>query len=391
MEMKVWVEGVARVVCGVSRTTSCQDVVISLAQAIGQTGRYILILKLRGTERQLGADEQPLQHLKKLGQLATEVQFILRRTGPSLSDEQEKTSRVIHPALLKPQESESLQQRDPHKTHTFSLDVPVLPRRTTSNQAPRASRKLNTSPVNFLDPLNPPKVNDTSSSSKEEIFRQILQQQKTLKDLQLHLKDLEDETEWWEQEMASTTISGRNLDSAEELDRLEQWFEYNEAELIQNQLWREKLQEQIDREQELQSGLHQIETSVLDNRHRIKELLDHSSNLEHNIQIETSQVDPQHSEEILRTLKWELSHCMQQSEELDDSLSRALKKLQTTEDRLKGKWETIEELKKELRQCNLQHFIQQSSGASLGDQTNSLPVAEAFLRNSGIMEWDSNS
>lgn len=32
----MWVEGVVRVVCGLSMHTSCQDVVIALAQAIGK-------------------------------------------------------------------------------------------------------------------------------------------------------------------------------------------------------------------------------------------------------------------------------------------------------------------------------------------------------------------
>lgn len=36
MELKVWVDGVVRVVCGLSEETSCQDVVIALAQAIGE-------------------------------------------------------------------------------------------------------------------------------------------------------------------------------------------------------------------------------------------------------------------------------------------------------------------------------------------------------------------
>lgn len=35
MELKVWVDGVARVVCGLSVNTPCKDVVIALAQAIG--------------------------------------------------------------------------------------------------------------------------------------------------------------------------------------------------------------------------------------------------------------------------------------------------------------------------------------------------------------------
>lgn len=36
MELKVWVDGVQRIVCGVSEFTTCQEVVIALAQAIGE-------------------------------------------------------------------------------------------------------------------------------------------------------------------------------------------------------------------------------------------------------------------------------------------------------------------------------------------------------------------
>lgn len=38
MELKVWVDGVQRVVCGVTEATTCQEVVIALAQAIGRSG-----------------------------------------------------------------------------------------------------------------------------------------------------------------------------------------------------------------------------------------------------------------------------------------------------------------------------------------------------------------
>uniref|UniRef100_A0A4W5QG05 Ras-associating domain-containing protein n=1 Tax=Hucho hucho TaxID=62062 RepID=A0A4W5QG05_9TELE len=79
MELKVWVEAVVRVIV-------CQDVVIALAQAIGQTGRYVLIQKLRGTERQLVADDCPLESLSYLSQLAIKIQFILRCTSPSSTD-----------------------------------------------------------------------------------------------------------------------------------------------------------------------------------------------------------------------------------------------------------------------------------------------------------------
>lgn len=36
MELKVWVDGIQRVVCGVSEHTTCQEVVIALARAIGE-------------------------------------------------------------------------------------------------------------------------------------------------------------------------------------------------------------------------------------------------------------------------------------------------------------------------------------------------------------------
>lgn len=42
MELKVWVDGVQRVVCGVTEFTTCQEVVIALAQAIGK----LLLLRM---------------------------------------------------------------------------------------------------------------------------------------------------------------------------------------------------------------------------------------------------------------------------------------------------------------------------------------------------------
>jgi len=40
MELKVWVEGVARVVCGLSMNTSCHDVVIALAKSLGEFPKF---------------------------------------------------------------------------------------------------------------------------------------------------------------------------------------------------------------------------------------------------------------------------------------------------------------------------------------------------------------
>lgn len=87
MELKVWVEGIQRIVCGVTETTTCQvmigidfpcfqlidlvrcccccllrqDVVFALAHATGKVGRFTLIEKWRNNERLLAPNENPLK------------------------------------------------------------------------------------------------------------------------------------------------------------------------------------------------------------------------------------------------------------------------------------------------------------------------------------------
>ncbi|KAL7406392.1 hypothetical protein ABVT39_019142 [Epinephelus coioides] len=390
MELKVWVEGVVRVVCGLSLNTSCQDVVIALAQAIGQTGRYILIFKFRGTERQLVADDCPLQLLAQLGQLAAEVQFILRRTGPSLSDGQDtpKIGRCFPP----PSEPEPVKRSEPHKALTFSLGPSTHPKRTKPNSAwspsPQASPELRASPVSFLDPINPVKT-IPSSSSKEEVFRQILQQQRRLQDLEIQLQALERETEVWELERSSATVPSLTLVPKGELEELEQRLRQNEADLMHREQWEEQLQAEMDREQDMHKRLHQIHSSMEDHRYKIKELQTRSAHLEQDVQLiahrQNSQTGNLKPEKTLRPLKEELLYRLQQGEELEATLTETQRELQTAEERLQRRWEMIEELNKELRQCKLQQFIQQT-GSSHADQTNSLPVPTVYLSNAGIME-----
>ncbi|KAK3576199.1 hypothetical protein CHS0354_016024 [Potamilus streckersoni] len=80
MELKVWVDGIKRVVCGVTDNTTCQDIVIALAHAMGQTGRFTLMEKWRDNERPLPPSECPLKVLQKWGEFANEVQLTLLRS-----------------------------------------------------------------------------------------------------------------------------------------------------------------------------------------------------------------------------------------------------------------------------------------------------------------------
>ena len=80
MELKVWVEGMPRIVCGVTDVTTCQDVVVTLAHATGKTGRFTLIEKWRDNEHMLAPTENPLNALQKWREYANDVQLILRHS-----------------------------------------------------------------------------------------------------------------------------------------------------------------------------------------------------------------------------------------------------------------------------------------------------------------------
>lgn len=271
MELKVWVDGVARVVCGLSLSTSCKEVVIALAQAIGesvtcnrllawliangvlliltlherspgQTGRYLLIMELHGTERHLVADDCPLQHLAQLGHLATDVRFVLQRTGPSLSEGPNTPTREKLP--LRPRSTEP---QEHWESHGSSADGRRNQLNQTWTPSPQASPEPRASPISFLDPRHPAKpTSSSSSSSKEELFRQILQQQRRLEDLEVQLQSLERETEVWDRSSvrAPSPVPGE----LEELEVLEERLRQNEAELLLMAHWEDQFQAETDRE-----------------------------------------------------------------------------------------------------------------------------------------------
>uniref|UniRef100_A0A6I9VAK0 uncharacterized protein DDB_G0283357 n=2 Tax=Bactrocera dorsalis TaxID=27457 RepID=A0A6I9VAK0_BACDO len=93
MELKVWVEGIQRIVCGVTVNTTCQDVVFALAHATGKVGRFTLIERWRNNERLLAPNENPLKLLLEWGEYANDVQFILQRSE-NKQQQQPTTQRV---------------------------------------------------------------------------------------------------------------------------------------------------------------------------------------------------------------------------------------------------------------------------------------------------------
>uniref|UniRef100_A0A6B2EDP1 Putative cell growth/differentiation regulator n=1 Tax=Phlebotomus kandelakii TaxID=1109342 RepID=A0A6B2EDP1_9DIPT len=115
MELKVWVEGIQRIVCGVTETTTCQDVVFALAHATGKVGRFTLIERWRNNERLLAPTENPLKILMKWGEYSSDVQFILQRSD-----------QVKSPALQSPQQILRQQQRQQEQQPSPDLAQSVL-------------------------------------------------------------------------------------------------------------------------------------------------------------------------------------------------------------------------------------------------------------------------
>ncbi|KAK5928278.1 hypothetical protein CgunFtcFv8_013353 [Champsocephalus gunnari] len=371
MELKVWVDGVVRVVCGLSEETSCQDVVIALAQAIGQTGRYVLIQRLRDTERQLLATEKPLESLAKLGQHGSEVQFFLRRTGPSSSDgPNPKQDRPTPPPLPRHPEPEPLKRSQPKKALTFNLGPSTSPRskakqfKRSPQDSPeqRASPSPSPSPVPSHVPSPSPSPTPSIGPSKEEVFRKVLQQQERMRAMEAQLEALERESHSWDRPYPSpcpSPVSDTRLQ--EEMDTMEQALRRNQAELAHEQFWEEELQAEMERERGMRRKVGELHAKLDDCGRRLHEFSVRSVQLEQEIQRESQAEGKANGpEESLDVVKAEIQSRGNQGTELEGRLSETEKALGKAESLMQAKQEELEELNKELRQCNLQQFIQQT-------------------------------
>nr|XP_019957659.1 PREDICTED: ras association domain-containing protein 8-like [Paralichthys olivaceus]XP_019957660.1 PREDICTED: ras association domain-containing protein 8-like [Paralichthys olivaceus]XP_019957661.1 PREDICTED: ras association domain-containing protein 8-like [Paralichthys olivaceus]XP_019957662.1 PREDICTED: ras association domain-containing protein 8-like [Paralichthys olivaceus] len=349
MELKVWVDGVVRVVCGLSEETSCQDVVIALAQAIGQTGRYVLIQRLRDTERQLLATEKPLESLAKLGQHGSEVQFFLRRTGPSSSDGPgSKQDRPTPLPLPMHSEPEPLKRSQPKKALTFNLGPSTSPR-TKANQykrSPRDSPEQRTSPSPSPSPLSShvpsPSPSPPIGPSKEEVFRKVLQQQERLRAIEAQLEALETDSHTWDRPYPSpcpSPVSDARLQ--EEVDTLEQVMRRNQAELAHEQYWEEEFQAELEKERGMRRKLGELHAKLDDCGRRLHEFSVRSAQLEQEIQREShAEAAVNGPEDSLDAVKEELQSQERQGTELEERISETDKTL--------GKAESLLQVRREV-------------------------------------------
>ncbi|XP_059390582.1 ras association domain-containing protein 7-like [Carassius carassius] len=385
MELKVWVDGIPRVVCGLSEQTSCQDVVIALAQAIGQTGRYVLIQKLRDKERQLVATECPLESLAKLGQLGNEVQFILRRTGPTSSIASDQ-GRV--PQLPRHPNPEPHKTKEPKKALTFNLGPSTSPRTRVKqvDKPPRDSQARGVSP-------SPPSSLAQAGPSKDTLYQQILRQQGHLQSMQGQVESLERELSVWERGPPPTL----SPDILEEMDHLQQLIRQNEAELADALHWENEFQSEVQRERDILWQKNELHLALDKHSRRLLDTDNQAEQLERDIRMlfETKrngvlQARPSVKESVV-IAKEQLDNHQHHRAELQVSIEEIEKELRMAEEQLQAKSMELDDLNKELRQCNLQQFILQTgvTPAQSNQQTEEMDFA--LLKPDGQSDEDSNS
>lgn len=359
MELKVWVDGVQRIVCGVTEVTTCQEVVIALAQAIGRTGRYTLIEKWRETERHLAPHENPVVSLNKWGQYASDVQLVLQRTGPSLSERPTSDTSARAPerslyrqslppmAKLRPTANDrSLKRREPkRKSLTFTGGAKGL--RDIFGKSRDGEAKQRT--VNG---------NRSGTPAPTQELSRLVQLQKD----KLHV--LEQKLQRCETELQQQLTE----EEEEELVVLEQQVCRNEAEMQEQEFWENELQIEQENERQLHEQLQELRSRVQDCEEQLGEYLARIQCMEAGLEaerlqqelMETRLADEMEVRSRLDSVRAELEMQMQQGARLENSCRAVELSLGQSNIRLQEREQELEQLTKELRQVNLQQFIQQT-------------------------------
>ncbi|XP_033645465.1 ras association domain-containing protein 8-like [Asterias rubens] len=232
VELKVVVDGVQRIVCGVSDHTRCQDVIIALAQATGQIGRFNLIEKCHDSERSLKPHENPLRLMSKWGPNSKDFYFLMRKTGttpgnsrpPSVTQEiNDRFKQVISPTESF-EDFHQQRQASVRRSQTFSGY-----RGGTSEQ--RISQK------HVTNPQNQNKHQELSELVSIQKAR-LAQQQQDLCHIETLIQTLEE-------------FSQTPNDSDPEIEEFELRSRQNKAELQELEFW----ESEVEIERQLHSAL----------------------------------------------------------------------------------------------------------------------------------------
>ncbi|NXN17106.1 RASF8 protein, partial [Indicator maculatus] len=357
MELKVWVDGVQRIVCGVTEVTTCQEVVIALAQAIGQAGwleafskgfpnpprsflrdlLWVMLLwqghfphlrsVLHGAPRpraQVAHARMPLRGAVPLGGRA-------RQSLPPL-------------AKLRPPGDKTIKRREPkRKSLTFTGGAKGL--MDIFGKSREAEFKQ--------------KVLGGCRASAGELKKLIQLQGERLQGIERQLESNEAEIRYWEQKYSASL--------EEEILKLEQEIKRNEVEIEEEEFWENELQIEQENEKQLKEQLQELRQRILDCESKLKDYLSQIHNMESGLEaeklqreVQESQVNEEEVKEKIEKVKGEIDVQGQQSLRLENGIKAVERSLGQATKRLQDREQELEQLTKELRQVNLQQFIQQT-------------------------------
>lgn len=389
----MWVDGVQRVVCGVTEATTCQEVVIALAQAIGRTGRYTLVEKWRDTERHLAPNESPVVSLNTWGQYAGDVQLILHRTGPSLTERPPSEGpplrgpeRGLHrqslPPLAKlrhPNHDHSLRRREPRRKSLTFTGTPRSLRDILSGvplgEGDAKRRYLNGHGGGHHH-HGAPGMGSASPSlwacRMEDLVRLVGLQRETLDVLERKLEAYEAELHHWDDGGRGLGRSARDLCNGaglmEEILRLEKHLQKNEVEMEEEEFWATELQIELESERQLEERLQELRMRLQGCEQDIQEKMAMVQGVEEGLEEERVQRERQETQWVteaearaqLLRVKTELRAQERQAVQLESSCRALDRSLGQSSKKLQDMQQELEQLTKELRQVNLQQFIRQT-------------------------------
>lgn len=250
----------------------------------GRTGRYTLVEKWRDTERHLAPHESPVASLNTWGQYAGDVQLILHRTGPSLTERPPSEGPLLRGpergphrqslpplAKLRHPSEHALHRREPRrKSLTFSgrprgLRDILSGGRVGEGREFEAKRRLllqgNGGNQNHQHHVASEAVAPGGVVSPgmwacrmDDLVRLVALQRETLGVLEKRLEAYEAELQTWGGGEEARGAGGL----VEEIVRLERQLRKNEVEMEEEEFWASELQIELESERQLEDRLEEL-------------------------------------------------------------------------------------------------------------------------------------
>ncbi|KFP94134.1 Ras association domain-containing protein 8, partial [Haliaeetus albicilla] len=203
------------------------------------------------------------------------------------------------------------------------------------------------------------KVLNNCKTTADELKKLIHLQTEKLQCIEKQLESNEAEIRYWEQKYNSSL--------EEEILKLEQKIKRNEVEIEEEEFWENELQIEQENEKQLKEQLQEMRQRILECESKLKDYVSQIHNMESGLEaeklqreVQESQVNEEEVKEKIEKVKGEIDIQGQQSLRLENGIKAVERSLGQATKRLQDREQELEQLTKELRQVNLQQFIQQT-------------------------------